>query len=135
MTPAAREWVSTVEAGEAVGKSDQTIVAWIQKGDVTTDEYRRIGRQYQVKLEAAIRVAATKPPPRGTRARRPLAPVAPVSVRDADEADRLRLAVKEAEHELAELAAERDRLRVDNAKLRDTAAYLNRALARWIGAE
>jgi hypothetical protein len=133
--PSEPDWVFTFEAGDAVGKSDQTIVAWIDEGEFEPDEFRRSGRRYQVSLEAVLRVAATKPPPRGTRKRRQAQLGALLGASGDDDSDRLRLALKEAEHERAQLADERDRLREENARLRDTAADLHRALARWIGVE
>jgi hypothetical protein len=132
-------WTTPLEAGGVVGKSDQTVLRWIHSGtDLEPWEYRQNGQFYEVLLAAVRRVAETKQRPRGKRKLRTGSVDAEVlsggiETHVNDDAVRLRTQLKEVQQHLQEVIDERDRLRVENRKLRDTATDLHSALERWIG--
>jgi hypothetical protein len=131
-------WTTPLEAGAKVGKSDQTVLKWIHSGsDLEPGEYRQNGRFYEVLLPAVRRVAATKQRP---RVRKPQTGTAEatslprgIETDVNDDALQLRTQLKEAQQHLQEVVDERDRLRVENRRLRDTASDLHATLGRWIG--
>lgn len=133
-------WLSPLAAGSAIGKSDQTVLSWIHRGDLDTTEYRHNGRLYEVRLCAVERVARTKRPPRSMRQPKPARANGDAlggdgDEQDADEVRELLSRQKEMSQLLQDLVDERDRLRVENRRLRETAIDLHSALGRWIGSD
>lgn len=124
------EWVTPRQAADALNKSDQAVLAWIRTGELAAEDIEREGRFYRVRWKAVEQLARTKPGPRGSRRPTPRSSAANDSVGDADG---LRAVIKDLEHTLAERTEECERLRAENHTLRETAADLNRALARWAG--
>lgn len=126
------EWLTPREFGDRTACSDQTVVARIKRGefDPANVQIRSEGSRPRYLVHArALGAVETAQPDRQPGAS---AAEVPTSSHDTSEIALLRDELERTRRDLADAAAERDRLRADVAKLKDVGLHLTRATEAFL---
>jgi hypothetical protein len=127
------EWLTPREFGECIGRSDQTVIARIRRGDFDEDCIR-IGPEGSRPryLVSARAIPSGHTREEGGSSQPAEADPSMTTPPDVSEIALLRDELASARRELAEALAERDRLRAEVAKLRDVGLHLTRATEAFL---
>lgn len=126
------EWLTSREFGDRIGCSDQTVIARIKRAEFDPADVQIRPEGSRPRYLVHARALGAVDSGSSDRQPGPSATEVPISSRDTSEIALLRDELERTRRDLADTAAERDRLRGEVAKLKDVGLHLTRATEAFL---